>query len=407
MGVFSMRLPDVGEGVAEAELVEWLVAVGDEVTPDTALADVLTDKANVEVSSPVAGRVAALHGQPGDILAVGGPLVDIETEGDGSASDSALSPRPVVEPEPLVEVEGDAAAQAAVDPPPDEGDGKTHAARVLAAPAVRARAKDLAIEIREVHGTGPDGRVTHGDLDRVAGSAGSGVGGSEAIAVRGVRRQIAKRMARTWSDVPHITYVESVDVSELERTRAELNRSADDASSRITVLPFVARAIVVALRDQPQLNAHYDHQAETLKVFDSVDIGIATQTDDGLRVGVVRHSESLGLRALADEIAAVAGAARDGSATRDQLTGSTITITSLGAMGGLVTTPIINAPEVAIVGVNKIEVRPVWVDDAFVPRKMMNLSSSFDHRMVDGWDAAMFIQRIKTLLETPALLFVD
>ncbi|MEZ5282879.1 MAG: dihydrolipoamide acetyltransferase family protein [Acidimicrobiales bacterium] len=239
------------------------------------------------------------------------------------------------------------------------------------------------------------------------GSAVHSVGGSEVVAVRGVRRQIAKRMAQTWSDVPHITYVESVDVSELERTRAELNRSIDDASSRMTLLPFIARAIVVALRDQPQLNAHYDHEAETLTVFGSVDIGIATQTDDGLRVAVARHCETLGLRALADEIAAVAGAARDGSATRDQLTGSTITITSLGAMGGVVTTPIINAPEVAIIGVNKIEVRPVWVDDAFVPRKMMNLSSSFDHRMVDGWDAAVFIQRIKSLLETPALLFVD
>jgi len=226
--------------------------------------------------------------------------------------------------------------------------------------------------------------------------------------VRGVRRRIAERLTTAWTEIPHITYVDAIDVTELERLRAELNTRSDQRGGvRLTLLPFLATAIVVAVRDQPNVNAHYDHAGDTLTTFDAVHVGIATQTDDGLRVPVVRHAESLGIWELAAEIARVSEAARNGSATREELSGSTITITSLGALGGLVTTPILNPPEVSIVGVNKIETRPVWQDDAFVPRQMMNLSSSFDHRMVDGWDAAVFVQRLKTLLETPALLFVD
>jgi 2-oxoisovalerate dehydrogenase E2 component (dihydrolipoyl transacylase) len=283
---------------------------------------------------------------------------------------------------------------------------------------VRRRAGELGIDLAGVSGSGPEGRIVHADLDRLliggsgslaapSGRASDRASGSPRVeSVRGVRRRIAERLSATWSEIPHITYVEAVDVTELEALRAELNTS-DDGRVRLTMLPFIVRAIAVACRDQPEINAHYDHGSETLTVHGAVHVGIATQTDQGLLVPVVRHADSLELRDAADEIARVTEAARNASASREELSGSTITITSLGAIGGVATTPILNAPEVAIIGVNKMEVRPVWRDGAFQPRKMINLSSSFDHRMVDGWDAARFVQRHKTRLETPALLFVD
>lgn len=407
MSSFTMKLPDVGEGVAEAELVEWLVAVGDEVTPDSPVAEVLTDKATVEISAPVSGTVAALHGEPGEILAVGSDFLEIATDG-ATPPEEAADDDPAPEPAPAPAPAPEPAA-----PPPAPARSAEAGRKPTAAPAVRARAKDLGVDLADVDGTGPEGRVVHADLDRIAGrsaraasrpsAAASGDGTAQPV--RGVRRRIAERLTSAWTEIPHITYVDAVDVTELERLRSQLN--GRDGATRLTLLPFLATAIVVAVRDQPNINAHYDHAAETLTTFDAVHVGVATQTDDGLRVPVVRHAEALGLDDLSDEIVRVTGAARDGRATRDELTGSTITITSLGALGGLVTTPILNPPEVAIVGVNKIEARPVWQDGAWVPRSMMNLSSSFDHRMVDGWDAAVFVQRIKTLLETPALLFVD
>ncbi len=430
MSRYVMKLPDVGEGVAEAELVEWLVQIGDHVTPDTAIAEVLTDKATVEVSAPVAGEVVALHGEPGDVLAVGGDLIGIET--DQAAADSAAPDEPEVPDEPAAVAETTAPADASVleamtttDPPAADGAAMSRTGRSprpdgggpTAAPAVRARAKAMGLDLATIQGSGPQGRVIHEDLDRLVnssdrrdpGSASGLVSASDegqTVAVRGVRRKIAERLSAAWREIPHITYVEDVDVTELERLRAELNERSSDPGIRLTILPFLARAMVMALADQPGLNAHYDHEAETLTTFDAVHIGVATQTDDGLRVPVVRHSEGRGVWGLATELGRVTAAARDGSATRDELSGSTITITSLGALGGVVTTPIINPPEVAIVGVNKMETRPVWRHGAFQPRQVMNLSSSFDHRMVDGWDAAIFVQRIKRLLETPALLFV-
>jgi 2-oxoisovalerate dehydrogenase E2 component (dihydrolipoyl transacylase) len=394
-----MKLPDVGEGVAEAEIVEWRVDVGDEVTPDTVLAEVLTDKATVEVSAPVAGTVVARYGEAGDVLAVGSVLIGIETA-DG------------VTPEPATEPPAASEPPAAADPPAITGAKRS--ARVLAAPAVRRRADELGIGLAGVSGSGPDGRIVHADLDRllVGGRASSGdlpgraSDGPRVEAVRGIRRRIAERLSATWSEIPHITYVEAVDVTELEALRSELN-APDDGRARLTMLPFIVRAIVVACRDQPEINAHYDHASETLTVHGAVHVGIATQTDQGLMVPVLRHAESLDLRGTAEGIARVAEAARNARSSREELSGSTITITSLGAIGGVATTPILNAPEVAIIGVNKMEVRPVWRDETFQPRTMINLSSSFDHRVVDGWDAARFIQRLKTLLETPALLFVD
>ena len=404
MSTFTMKLPDVGEGVAEAEIVEWLVSVGDSVTPDSPIAEVLTDKATVEISAPVSGTVTALHGEPGDVLAVGSDLVEIET------ADGAPAPEPRRGSDPLQAPEPDASPPAAA--PRRASDPLRE--RPTAAPAVRARAKELGIDLVTVEGTGPEGRVVHADLDRLAPSGAQPAPARTARSadgtprpVRGVRRRIAERLTAAWTEIPHITYVEAVDVTELERLRAELNARGDEHDGiRLTVLPFIATAIAIAAADQPGVNAHYDHASETLTTFDAVHVGIATQTDDGLRVPVVRHVESLGIWPLAAELARVTEAARSGAATRDELTGSTISITSLGALGGLVTTPLLNPPEVAIIGVNKIETRPVWQDGTFVPRQMMNLSSSFDHRMVDGWDAAVFVQRLKSLLETPALLFV-
>ncbi len=400
MSTYDVKLPDVGEGVAEAELISWLVAVGDRVTSDSVLAEVMTDKATVEVACPVSGVVVALHGEPGDVLAVGGGLVSIELDG---AAPAPRAPSGVSAP---------VAAAAPVHAVP-AGAPRT---RTLAAPAVRARAASLGIDLANLAGSGPDGRVVHADLDRVllgrSGSSTTSVVATSADEphlqpVRGLRRRIAERLTSAWTEIPHITYVDAIDVTDLEILRAELNRRGDSSATRLTILPFLARAIVIATAEQPRLNATFDADAQTLSVFDAVHLGIATQTDDGLIVPVVRHAEARGLWDIAAEIGRVASAARSGSATRQELSGSTITITSLGALGGLVTTPIINQPEVAIVGVNKLETRPVWRNGVFEPRQMMNLSSSFDHRIVDGWDAATFVQRIKSLLELPALLFVD
>ena len=418
-----MKLPDVGEGVAEAELVTWLVDVGDEVTPETAVAEVLTDKSTFEVSSPVSGTVVDLHGEPGDVLAVGSDLIEIdvaETQSAAEPTSSTDEAESELEPQP-----SDDLAAPALEPPEPGADaesvrrdpqqaaaGQGPSTRSHASPAVRARAAELRIELGSVRGSGPDGRVLHADLDRLLTSGTTHArpvasGEGRVQPVRGVRRRIADRLSEAWSEIPHITYVEAVDATELERLRAELNARSDNETTRLTMLPFLARALIIAAREQPHLNAHYDHGAQELTVFDAVHLGIATQTDDGLRVPVVRHAEGRELREIATEIARVSDLARRGGAARDDLSGSTITITSLGAMGGLVTTPILNPPEVAIVGVNKLEVRPVWRGNAFEPRQVFNLSSSFDHRIVDGWDAAVFVQRIKALLETPALLFLD
>jgi 2-oxoisovalerate dehydrogenase E2 component (dihydrolipoyl transacylase) len=406
---FSVKLPDVGEGVAEAELVSWHVAVGDTVTAESVLAEVMTDKATVEISSPVAGVVVAVHGDPGDTLAVGAPLVTIAIDEPAPGGDIP-SPSPagaVTEP------------TAPAEPRPQQ---LRPAGRATAAPAVRARARELGLDLAALCGTGPDGRVLHTDLDRLIahGDGAPVLPGRPAAAtrvrrsdephvesVRGLRRRIAERVTASWTQIPHITYVDEVDVTELDVVRTELNRRGDESGTHLTMLPFLLRAIVIAVSEQPRLNAHYDGDAQTVSTFDAVHVAIATQTDDGLMVPVVRHAEARGLWDLAAEISRVSAAARDGTATREDLGGSTITITSLAALGGVVTTPIINQPEVAIVGVNKMATRPVWRNGVWEPRSMMNLSSSFDHRIVDGWDAATFIRRITTLLETPALLFVN
>ncbi|MFT6657253.1 dihydrolipoamide acetyltransferase family protein [Maritalea sp.] len=423
MGTHVIKLPDVGEGVAEAELVEWAVVVGDVVAEDDIIGAVMTDKATVEIPSPVQGTISWLGAEIGDTVIVGADLIKIEILGEGNeqVSPVAADPTPAasvaevatndVPPEPS----GTVIAQTPA--PQGQPMGKSNDGKVLASPAVRKRGQFLNLDLSQFKGTGPEGIITHEDLDRhlLTLQSSGGVAmtpydkpqGAETtqIKVIGLRRKIAEQMSRAHSRIPHITYVEEIDVTELEGLRQNLNDSRDDGQPKLSLLPFLMRAMVLAIKDQPGLNAHYDDENGIIHQHKSVNIGIAAQTDNGLMVPVVRDVQNLGLWSSATEILRLAEAARNNTAKREELSGSTITITSLGKMGGIVTTPVINHPEVAIIGVNKMEMKPVWDGEKFVPRQTMNLSSSFDHRVVDGWDAAVFIQRIKTLLEKPLLIF--
>jgi len=426
-GNYVFKLPDVGEGTAEAELVGWHVKVGDTVAEDQLLAEVMTDKATVELTSPVAGTVVALHGDAGQQIAVGGPLVSFYVEGKGNVA----APQPTAAPAPAQPPKAQAASAPVAKPAPAPTPkaeakplpsltGRQAGERPLASPAVRNRARDLGVDLVFVPGTGPAGRIQHEDLDAfiarggsLPASASSGgstyarAEGTTEVRIIGLRRKIAEKMAESVRRIPHITYVEEIDVTALEELRAHLNGEAKKTGKpKLNVLPFIARAIVVALRDQPQINATYDDEAGVLTQHAPVHLGIAAQTPNGLMVPVVRHAEARDPYDTALEIARVSGAAKDGSAKREELSGSTITITSLGTLGGITHTPIINHPEVAIVGPNKIAERVVVRDGQMVVRKMMNLSSSFDHRIVDGHDAAVFVQRIKGLLEQPATLWM-
>lgn len=426
-GNYVFKLPDVGEGTAEAELVGWHVKVGDAVEEDQIIADIMTDKATVEITSPVAGTVVALYGEPGKSVPVGGPLVAFDVEGRGNVSTPVAAPKPAPKP-----AENATAASAAVSTaqrapsatapskPVPALTGRAPGERPSASPAVRNRARDLGVDLTFVPGSGPAGRITHEDLDGFIARGGSqpasapSVGGSTyakaqgttEVKIIGLRRKIAEKMAESVRRIPHITYVEEIDMTAVEELRAHLNATKSKDQPKLNVLPFIARAIVVALRDQPQINATYDDEAGVLTQHAPVHLGIAAQTPNGLMVPVVRHAEARDPYDTALEIARVSGAAKDGSAKREELSGSTITITSLGTLGGVVHTPIINHPEVAIVGPNKIAERVVVKDGQMVVRKMMNLSSSFDHRIVDGHDAAVFVQRIKGLLENPATLWM-
>jgi len=393
------------------------------VVEDQVLADVMTDKAMVDIPSPVHGKVIALGGQPGEVMAVGSVLISIEVEGAGNVKESAqpapVKEAPVAAPkvEPVVASKPVAAAapKAAVCQGPmvaREADE-----RPLASPAVRKHALDLGIQLRLVRGTGPAGRVLHEDLDAYLAQGQSNASSissaytqrtdEEQIPVIGMRRKIAQRMQDATQRAAHFSYVEEIDVTAVEELRAHLNEKHGATRGKLTLLPFLVRAMVVALRDFPQINARYDDEAQVITRLGAVHVGIATQADIGLMVPVVRHAEARSLWDSASEIARLATAARNGKASRDELSGSTITLTSLGALGGIVSTPVLNLPEVAIVGVNKIVERPMVIKGQVVIRKMMNLSSSFDHRVVDGMDAALFIQAIRGLLEQPATLFVE
>jgi 2-oxoisovalerate dehydrogenase E2 component (dihydrolipoyl transacylase) len=437
-----IRLPDVGEGVAEAEIVEWQVKIGDLVREDTVLVAVMTDKATVEIPSPVEGEVLWLGANVGDVVAVGSDLVRLKTAGEDSSSGSKpargtpatkvpeperapSSPSPATPPGERLEPAQVTLPEPAPIPSPTvrataaRGFGgfapRPEGQKPLASPAVRLRAREAGIDLRQIPGSGPAGRITHEDLDAFFARA-PGMARPHGLVARasvedvklvGLRRRIAEKMSVANARIPHITYVEEVDVTALEELRATLNQHRRQGQPKLTLLPFLMRALVRAVTEQPQLNALFDDEAGVLHQHAGVHIGIAAQTPAGLMVPVVRHVEALDLWGCGAELARLSKAAKAGTARREELTGSTITITSLGAMGGMVTTPIINHPEVAIIGVNKIVMRPLWDGAAFIPRKVMNLSSSFDHRVVDGFDAARFVQRIKGLLEAPALIFME
>ena len=451
MGRYIFKLPDVGEGIAESEIAEWRVKVGDVVKEDQPLVDMLTDKASVEISSPVNGTIIELCGNAGDMAAVGGPLVILEVEGVGTpgADDvmakraaaaaapgigngesgiggepSAAAPSPAPAPKP-------APAPVTASPIPDSrfpipasaapaatGLPRPPGEKPLASPAVRKRAQELGIQLQYVAGSGPAGQIRHEDLDAfiARGSAPAGAAapvgrakrdGVEAIKVIGVRRKIAEAMQRAKQRIPHFAYVEEVDVTELEGLRKHLNEVHGKERGRLTLLPFLVRALANGIVKFPQVNVTYDDDAGIAYRHAALHVGIATQTPNGLVVPVVRNSEALDLWATGAEIRRLANAAREGKAKREELSGSTMTITSLGALGGIVTTPVINAPEVAIIGVNKMIERPMVRSGQIVIRSMMNLSSCFDHRMVDGYDAAEFIQFVRAQLENPAALFIE
>ncbi|MFA5941987.1 MAG: dihydrolipoamide acetyltransferase family protein [Sinimarinibacterium sp.] len=442
MGRYVFKLPDVGEGIAESEIATWRVQVGDVVAEDQPLVDMLTEKAAVELPSPVAGRILELRGEPGDKVAVGGPLVVLEVEGAGNAKEEAstAAATKLAEAPPLATQrharEGGHPAAASAAPPVLldsrlRGNDKAVATRPLAAPsviarkpgdkpiaapAVRQRARELGIELQFVTGSGPAGRITHADLDtHVAGgnrpAAASAASAPrtavEEIKVIGLRRKIAEAMQRAKQRIPHFAYVEELDVTELEALRNHLNVTRRPEQLKLTLLPFLLKALVQALPRFPQVNSTYDDEAGIVRRYAAVHCGVATQTPNGLVVPVLRHAETLDVWQIASGIKRLADAARAGKATREELSGSTITITSLGALGGIVSTPVINAPEVAIIGVNKLVERAVFRNGTVVPRLTMNLSSSFDHRIVDGYDAASFIQAVKNVLEHPATLFMS
>lgn len=420
MGRYVFKLPDVGEGTAEAEIVAWHVAVGDVIEEDQNLVDVMTDKATVEMTSPVSGKVISLHGEPGQMAAVGSALVELEVEGAGNAAGKAAPTQKAEAPTPAPIK--DKAPPAGAKPPETKvlsalpSVPRTFGDKPLASPAVRQRARDLGIELQYVPGSGPAGRISHADLDAYVASGGSAPSarsahawrdGVEEIKIIGLRRKIAEKMQDSKRRIPHYAYVEEIDMTELEELRAHLNKTNRADQPKLNVLPFLIRALVRILPDYPQINARFDDDAGVVHRHAAVHAGIATQTANGLIVPVVRHAEARDVWDLANEIARIAQLTREGKASRDDLSGSTITITSLGALGGVATTPVINHPEVAIIGPNAIIERPVVRNGQIVVRRMMNLSSSFDHRVVDGFDAAEFIQHVKAMLEHPATLFME
>lgn len=435
MGIRTIRLPDVGEGVTEAEVAEILVKPGDLVREDDPIAAVMTDKATVEITSAYSGKVVWIGGEVGKTLAIGSDLFRIEDDtAAGVAEEQQVAaieepiPVPVSEPTSR-EHPSEAATPAAT--PSTEGPAKAvrpfpkasraippraEGAPVLASPAVRQRARDGGIDLRQIPGSGPAGRITHADLDALFQQAGQGGGFAtsslqsqretlETVKVTGLRRMIARRMSEANASIPHITVVEEVDVTEIEALRVKLNETRGERS-KLTLLPLIAAALVKAKQSNPKIFARYDDEADEVQYSSALHIGIATMTESGLMVPVLRHAEALDLFGMAAEIGRLSEVCRTNKAKREDLSGSTITITSLGPLGAIATTPIINKPEVAILGVNRMAVRPSWNGTAFVPRTMMNISASFDHRVIDGWDAAVFVQKMKVLLETPAMIFM-
>jgi 2-oxoisovalerate dehydrogenase E2 component (dihydrolipoyl transacylase) len=420
-----VKLPDLGEGTVSSEIVAWRVKVGDSVSEDQPMVEMSTDKAVVEMPSPVAGRVVSLGGEPGDHIAVGAELIVLET-GEGAAAvekpeekkEAAAAPKEKASGSHLSLVPSPTQA-----PPSQTAPAAPRTGRVLASPATRRRARESGIDLTTIVGSGRDGRIQRQDLDAAInqaqqggpGAAARAVGGArrqprtetEEIRILGVRRVSAQRVAEAKRNIPHFSYVEEVDITELERLRKHLNSKLAKGAPSYTYLPFLGMALIRVIERFPKCNARYDAERNILVQHRGVHLGVATQTGDGLKVPVVRHAEALSFSELAAQIRRVAQAAREGTASRNELGGSTITITSLGKLGGIVSTPIINAPEVGIIGVNKAVERPVVQHGQITVRLMMNLSSSFDHRFIDGYDAAEIVQALKEMLEQPATIFIE
>jgi 2-oxoisovalerate dehydrogenase E2 component (dihydrolipoyl transacylase) len=427
MGTFAFKMPDIGEGVVEGEVVEWMVAVGDSVKEDDPILSVMTDKATVEIPSPVDGKVTKVIGEAGDILPVGVVCIEFEVDGDGNASASAPAPEAKAEPAPAPEPKAEPAPAPAPTPAPAATPAPAPAVverapgtKALASPAVRQRARQANVDLNFVAGSGPAGRISHADLDaHIAGGANGASrarpmgasarvekNGTEDIKVIGLRRKIAEGMVSSYSTIPHFSYFEEVDVTALEELRQHLNATRPEGAPKLTYLPFIMQALVKALDERPECNALYDDDSNVVTRHEAINLGIATQTDRGLFVPVVKHVEAMDIWQAATEMTRVTSATRDGKATADDLSGSTFTITSLGRLGGLGATPIINKPEVGILGVHNAKDRAVVKDGNIVIRRIMNLSSSWDHRVVDGHDGASLVQLIKSYLEHPATIFM-
>ncbi len=427
MGTFAFKLPDIGEGVVEGEVVEWMVSVGDSVKEDDPILSVMTDKATVEIPAPCDGTVSKIIGEAGDILPVGVVCIEFEVDGDGNASSSSEAPakeevedKPEPTPEPVAAPEP--APQPATEPVSVAGPvvERTPGTKPLASPAVRQRARTAGVDLYHVAGSGPAGRITHADLDvhlsggasrasssmPIGGSPRVAKKGTEEVKVIGLRRKIADSMMASYSTIAHFSYFEEVDVTELEALRQHLNATRPEGAPKLTYLPFIMLALVKGLGQRPECNALYDDEAGVVTRHEGVHLGIATQTDRGLYVPVVKHVEAMDIWSAAAEMVRVTQATRDGKAGVDDLSGSTFTITSLGRMGGLGATPIINKPEVGILGVHNAKDRAVVIDGRVEVRRIMNLSSSWDHRVVDGHDGASLVQLLKSMLEHPATIFM-
>lgn len=408
LGTYVFKLPDIGEGVVEGEITAWHVALGDTVREDEPMVDIMTDKATVGIAATDDGVVTKMHGEIGDMIAVGAPLIEFEIDGEGSAP----------EPEPTPEPEAEAVVQEVVDEAPAPAPTAAAApasGKVLASPAVRRRALEAGIDLATVRGGGPAGRVRHADLDaHIAGGGTVSVAAPQGVArsgvtehpVIGLRRKIAEQMVKSKTNIPHFSYFEEIDVTELESLRQHLNATRAPEQPKLTYLPFVMLALAKAMPHHPECNALFDEEANTVRRHEAVNLGIATSTDRGLFVPVVKHVEAMDVWTAAAEMQRVSSACRDGTAGMEDLTGSTFTITSLGRDGGLGATPIINHPEVGILGIHKAREMPVVASGQVVVRRMMNVSSSFDHRVVDGSDGAALVQHLKRLLEHPALIFM-
>lgn len=428
MARLTFTMPDIGEGIAEAEIVSWHVKVGDRVEEDQEVVDMMTDKATVPMESPYTGTVVEVAGEPGDMVAIGSVLFVVEGEGQEGAPDAeADEPAQDRSAENALEVTAPELPKAeAIAAPEPVSSPQANAPKVLASPAVRRRARELGIDLAEVRAAG-DGRVRHADLDAYLSYNGAGgfapAGMSrpdEMVKVIGLRKRIAQNMAASKRNIPHFSYVEEVDVTDLETMRSDLNahrarRQAQDdrdIQPKLTMMPLLIAAICKLVPQFPMINARYDDEAGIVARSGAVHLGMATQTDNGLMVPVIRDAQAKNLWQLAREIQRLANAARDGTARSDELSGSTLTLTSLGPLGGVATTPVINRPEVAIIGPNRIIERPMYVADGnggerIEKRKLMNISISCDHRVVDGYDAASFIQEMKKLIETPIFLLTD